>query len=64
MPEEMMPQVVRALSVGTELAFSIIIGAFVGYVIGSKLGDRWIFLTLGIVVGLVGGLYHIYKTYG
>jgi len=63
MPEAMMPQVVKALSIGTELAFSIIIGAFVGYIIGGALGYKWVFLTLGIILGLIGGLYRLYKTY-
>ncbi len=63
MPGDMMPQVVRALSVGTELAFSIIIGAFIGYVIGDALGYKWACLMLGILLGLIGGLYRIYKTY-
>jgi len=65
MPVDMTPQVVRALSVGTELAFSIIIGAFIGYLIGKSLGGRWLVvgIALGVVLGFVAGIYHLYKTY-
>jgi len=63
MPEDMMPQVVKALSIGTELAFSIIICAFIGRLIGNMLGGKWpaVGISLGVILGLVGGLYRLYK---
>ncbi|MDI6888890.1 MAG: AtpZ/AtpI family protein [Methanocellales archaeon] len=66
MPGDMIPQVVRALSVGTELAFSIIIGAFIGYLVGKMLDGGWLVvgITLGVVLGFVAGIYRLYKAYG
>ncbi len=63
MTKDGIPTALKMASVGGELAFSVIAGALIGYFIGRSLGDKWvaICLTLGVFLGLAGGIYRIYQ---
>ena len=63
MAKDEIPMALKAISIGSELAFSVIAGALVGYFVGKSLGDKWfaISLAFGIFLGFVGGIYRIYQ---
>ncbi|MDI6859208.1 MAG: AtpZ/AtpI family protein [Methanocellales archaeon] len=64
MPKDRM-QAMKAISVGTELAFSVIAGGFIGYFIGKRFGETGaaIGLSVGILLGFIGGMYDIIKRF-
>ncbi len=52
---------IRGITIGTELAFTIIICTFLGYVIGRKFGELQsvLGLTLGLLFGFFLGIKRI-----
>ncbi len=65
MPDTKIPQAFKAISIGTELAFSVLVGGFLGYLIGKIFGETWaaIGLSMGILLGFVGGMYDIIRKF-
>ena len=65
MSNNKIPQALKAISVGTELAISVIAGGFLGYFIGRMFGDTGaaIGLSVGILLGFIGGMYNIIKRF-
>ncbi|MDI6903687.1 MAG: AtpZ/AtpI family protein [Methanocellales archaeon] len=66
MPKDSIAQAVKMISVGTELAFSVIAGGFIGYFIGKRFGvvGGAIGLSVGMFLGFISGIYHITKRFG
>ena len=48
---------------GTLLA-GILVWGGIGYVADRLLGLRWLFLPIGMVLGVAGGIYLVVKRYG
>jgi F0F1-type ATP synthase assembly protein I len=46
------------------LAGGIIAWGGVGYLLDRLIGFRWLFLPIGMVVGVAGGIYLVYVRYG
>ncbi|MDI6639665.1 MAG: AtpZ/AtpI family protein [Methanocellales archaeon] len=65
MPKDSIAQAVKMISVGTELAFSVIAGGFIGYFIGKRFRETGavIGLSVGILLGFIGGMYDIIKRF-
>ncbi|MFC1786619.1 AtpZ/AtpI family protein [Halobacteriota archaeon] len=65
MPNNRIPQAFKAISIGTELAISVLGGGFLGYFIGRVFGETWaaIGLSMGIILGFIGGMYSIIKRF-
>ncbi|MDD2666084.1 MAG: AtpZ/AtpI family protein [Methanocellales archaeon] len=65
MPDTRIPQAFKAISVGTEVAFSVLGGGFLGYLIGKIFGEKWaaIGLSMGILLGFVGGMYNLIRKF-
>ena len=65
MPNNRIPQAFKAVSIGTQLAFSVLGGGFLGYFIGRVFGETWsaIGLSTGILLGFIYGIYGIIKVF-
>ena len=65
MPNNRIPRAFKAISIGTELALSVLGGGFLGYFIGRMFGDTGaaIGLSIGILLGFIGGMYNIIKRF-
>ncbi|MDD3421057.1 MAG: AtpZ/AtpI family protein [Methanocellales archaeon] len=65
MPDTKIPQAFKAISIGTEVAFSVLGGGFLGYLIGKKFGETGavIGLSVGILLGFVGGMYNLIRKF-
>ncbi len=65
MSNNRIPQAYKAISLGTELAFSVLGGGFLGYFIGGLFGETEsaIGLSMGILLGFVGGMYNLIKRF-
>ncbi len=63
MAKDEIPIALKMVSIGGELAFSVIAGALIGYFIGKSLGDKWfaICLAFGVFLGFAGGVYRTYQ---
>ncbi|NYT00596.1 MAG: hypothetical protein GKB99_02590 [Methanocellales archaeon] len=65
MPNNKIPQAFKAISIGTELAFSVLVGGFLGYFIGGAFGEAWaaLGLSMGILLGFIYGIYDLIKRF-
>ena len=65
MPNNRIPQAFKAISIGTELAFSVLAGGFLGYFIGERFGKTGaaIGLSTGILLGFIYGMYSLIKRF-
>jgi F0F1-type ATP synthase assembly protein I len=59
-------QALQAVSAGMEMAISIIAGSAIGYVVGGYFSPEgsYIGLMIGAALGLISGVYRLYKKYG
>ncbi len=50
----------RASTIGMTLVFSILIGAFIGYLLDNYFGTDYIFKIIGLIFGIVAGFRQVY----
>lgn len=51
----------RASTIGMTLVFSILIGAFIGYLLDNYFGTDYIFKIIGLIIGIVAGFRQVYS---
>ncbi len=61
--ETTLRQMGKAIGVGSGIAFSVIAGGFIGYKLGQPINLEEAGLILGIIIGLVGSLRGVMKTF-
>lgn len=61
--KEKVPGLVRAIGVGSEIAFSVLGGGFLGYKAGEQFEMSSIGLVLGVFIGFIGGIYGVYRIF-
>ncbi|HEX6206947.1 MAG TPA: hypothetical protein VF058_01175 [Actinomycetota bacterium] len=54
----------EAWAVTTTLIAGMVAWGGIGYLLDLWLGFRWLFLPIGMVVGMGGGIYLVYIRYG
>ena len=50
----------RASSIGMALVFSILIGAFLGYLLDNYFGTGYLFKIIGLIMGIIAGFRNVY----
>lgn len=53
-----------AWAVTSSLIAGMAVWGGIGFLVDSWLGFRWLFLPIGLVVGVAGGIYLVYIRYG
>lgn len=53
-----------AWAVTSSLVAGMAVWGGVGYLVDVWLGFRWLFLPIGLVLGVAGGIYLVYIRYG
>ena len=61
MDKEFIKQIARMSSLGLNLIISVSIGIFIGIEIDKYFGFKYLFLIIFIILGLIAGIYEIYK---